>query len=98
MKWKSIRSKLPSKVKVGPGVHYDVLFSTDLKDALGITDFNKKQIIVLTGQTDRQTVLTLFHEYLHALGDAHNVGLSEVQVTKLEDTFKYFVEFIIPLL
>jgi Zn-dependent peptidase ImmA (M78 family) len=58
----------------------------------GITRFDPNQIIINTQQSDKEAVLTYFHEALHAFSDSYEVGLTETQVRKLEKAFPYLLD------
>lgn len=97
--WPSLRLNIPHKVKVAPKEFFEILWSDCLADTqgkkiYGRTEFDPKQIIINVDQADKDAVLTYFHEFIHALDDQHEIGLTEKQVIKLEKCFPYFKECI----
>jgi Zn-dependent peptidase ImmA (M78 family) len=96
MKWKELKSRLPHRVQVGPGVYYDVFFATEIEypsEVVGLTTYDKQHIVVKSKQSNRQTVLTTFHEFLHAISGTNGADLTETQVIQLEESFPYFYKF-----
>lgn len=95
--WKQLRANIPSKIKTKYKTSFDVLWQDNLVDSsgkylYGITKFNPNQIIINTQQSDKEAVLTLFHEVIHAMDDSYEVGLTENNVMKLEKSFLYIKE------
>jgi len=69
--------KLPKKVIVG-GLHFKIKYVIPGKDKglaegeLGAMILNSQTIWIAKGQTPSMTMLTILHEFLHAIGDTIN--------------------------
>lgn len=94
--WKKARQNIPNRVKLKSRKFYEILwiamFPTD-KHQYGETRFPEKQILLNTEQSDRQAVLTAVHEFWHALSYEKEIGLTETQVIKLEESYEVIEEF-----
>ena len=79
--------KIPPRVRVTAKRDYEVLFVDDFKDGktLGECRYDPPQIVIKTGQSDRETIKTFIHEMVHAIDAETGVGLTETQVRKLEE-------------
>jgi hypothetical protein len=94
--YKKLASNIPHKVEVGRKVEYEVMYSDTIKseDVLGEMRPKERLIILKNEQSSRETVLTLFHEFLHSVSEEHKSKLTESQVRSLEKAFPYFYKFI----
>lgn len=94
IKWKSLKKNIPHRIKVGP-TEYEVLYVDDFKDGatLGETRFDPPQIVLKDDQTAKETVLTMFHEMLHAISNEYSAKLTETQVRALEQSFSDLKKF-----
>jgi Zn-dependent peptidase ImmA (M78 family) len=102
MNWKKARKNIPNKVRTAPRKSFEVLWANGLTDSqgnklYGKTEFVPNRIIINNEQTDRESVLTTFHEFLHAIDHDNEIGLTETQVEKLELSFNYLTEFVLKL-
>lgn len=100
--WAKLHSNIPNKLRTKARTHFDVLWQDNLHDrsgakCYGITEFNPNQIKVCTAMSEKEAVLTVWHEYLHAMSDSYEVTLTESEVRKLEKSFLYFREFFLSL-
>lgn len=88
IQWKKIRNKIPSSVVVNKK-RYEVLWVDSFADpeVLGEKRVDPNQIVLKTGESDKETVLTFGHELLHAVADEYEAKLTETQVRKLEKGF-----------
>ena len=96
--WKKMRENIPNKIKTRYKVVFDVLWQDNLVDKgvkplHGITNFNPNQIILDNMQSDKDAVLCFYHEFIHAVDDSYEVGLTEGQTLKLEKSFNYLKDF-----
>ena len=99
--WKKLRNNIPSKIKVGRNSFYEIVwingFHSD-KEGEGTTYGEArpdiKQIVLNNEQSDKESVLTFVHEWFHAINFEHEIGITEKQVTKFENNFKYLNELI----
>lgn len=84
--WTKLKQNIPHVVKFGRKSAYEVMYVDSFADPthLGQTRFDPKQIVIKNGQTDKQTVLTFFHEVLHAIAEETKITLTENQVLGLE--------------
>lgn len=90
--WLNWFNRIPQTVQVSRKAKYEVLWTDKIKDdedVLGETRFNPNQIVIKTGQTYRESVGTYLHEYLHAVSEEYDVGLTEKQVRALEKAVYY---------
>ena len=98
MNWKNLRNNIPSHIQAGRNGLYEVVWVESFKDndTLGETRFDPKQIAIKLGQTNKETVATLFHEFIHSVSYEFDIILTEKQVIGLEKsiyyTFKLFEE------
>lgn len=100
--WQKLRKNIPNKLHVGYGKYYQVLWQAGIENAsdvrtYGITRFDPEQIVIDSTQSDKEAIYTVFHEYIHALDDAHGIKLTEKQVRQLEKCFSYIYEFILTI-
>lgn len=92
-KWLDWFNRIPQTVQVSRKGKYEVLWTDKIKEddrTLGETRFDPKQIVIKTGQTYKESVSTYLHEFLHAVSEEYEVGLTEKQVRALEKAV-YFV-------
>lgn len=108
--WKKLRKNIPNKVRVKARHHYEVLWSDEFwwddktgKKTFGITRTyeDKKtspdQILLNKKQSDKETLHTYFHEFIHGISEHYDLNLTESQVEKLEQSFVYIYEFFLTL-
>jgi len=87
---------IPHQIWIKAKTTFEVLFSDTIRSndkVLGETRFDPRQIIIKNGQSNKETVYTLFHEFLHATSDENGAGLTESQVASLEKAFPAFYRF-----
>jgi hypothetical protein len=95
---------------VRPRHHYEVFWSEEFwfdeksqRKTFGITRTysDKKnyqdQIVLNNKQSDKETVHTYFHEFIHCLSEHYGANLTETQVENLELSFSYMMEFFLTL-
>lgn len=102
LSYKKLKVNIPTNMKTSPTDNFEVLWSDDLTDAggkklYGMTRFEPNQVLISKDQTDKDAVLTAWHEMIHALCHSHEIGLTETQVVKLEKSFPYIRQFILTL-
>ncbi len=103
MNWNKQRRNIPEKIRTGNRKVFSVLWIDHYEDPSGVplaggTNFKpKKEILLNPGFPDKEVVHTFFHEYLHSVSYAHEIGLTETQVEKLEKAYPYIREFILTL-
>lgn len=92
--WNRLARNLPTKVKVGNKIHYEVLAIKDFhgEKMYGETRFEPRQIVIREKMGPKITVETFFHEFLHALSEEHHLNLTEEQVLNFEHTLPYIFE------
>lgn len=100
--WLKLKNNIPNKIRTAPRRSFPILWSDGLSDTReqrlhGITEFHPEKIIINSDQTDKEAVMTMFHEFVHALDHHNEIGLTETQVMKLEKCFVYVREFILIL-
>lgn len=93
--WSKLVAQIPTKIKVGPHSEYEILLIKDFhgQDTYGETRFDPKQIVLKSNLKPKLMMETFWHEFLHAVSDEHNVGLTEKQILELESAFPYFQVF-----
>ena len=88
--WKSLQRQIPDRVQINKKVFYEVCYIHEFPDGcLGETRYDQKQIVLKFGMSPKETVLTYWHEVLHAISWEHNVGLTETQVLNMEESGNY---------
>lgn len=93
--YKKLAQNIPASVKVGKRT-YEVLYSDTIKqddNVMGETRFDPPQIVLQTGQSNRELVLTAIHEMYHAISEEYEAGLTEGQVRALERAFPAMYHF-----
>lgn len=93
--WKKLVKEIPASVKVGPRIHYEVLWTNQFEnpDLMGEMRPDNRQIVIKSGLSPKETVTTFFHEWLHAVSDENEAALTEQQVSQLEKRFVDFQTF-----
>lgn len=92
--WRKLLKRIPNTVTVKKSHSFEVVWTTEFKDThiVGMTRFEPKQILLKTGESNKETVHTYIHELIHAVSDAYDVGLTESQVLKLEKALYYLIK------
>lgn len=95
--WKKWFKNIPGRLLTASGVYYEILqkkkfYSKEPRD--GETDYAYKQIIIQEGLGKKTTIITLYHEFWHALSNEHDIRLTERQVEQIEKTLPYVTRFI----
>ena len=98
--WTNLRNNIPTRLKVATKRFFEILWSEDMKDTTGTmlhgkTEFDPDRIIINVNQSNKDAVLTLWHEHVHALDHTHDIKLTEGQVIKLEKCYPYVREFVL---
>ena len=92
-KWKQLRKQIPIKVQIKASIFYDIVWVQEFPtDCVGMTNFDKRQIQLKLGQTDKETVLTYLHELMHAISGENDINLTENQILKLEKSLYYVLK------
>lgn len=94
--------RIPTRARVAPRRFFNVLWADSMFDTkgnkiYGKTEFDTSNIILNKDQSERESVLTYWHEFIHALDHDHNIQLTEAQVLALEHTYPYIREFVLTL-
>lgn len=100
--WQKAKNNIPTKVRTGIRKFFAIFWSDNLTDTrftklYGLTQFEPRQIIISKDQSDKESVYTAWHEFLHGLDHDQEIGLSEPQVVKLEKSYPFVREFILTL-
>lgn len=100
--YKKLKNNLPTNMKTSTQDNFEVLWSDNLLDAggkklYGMTRFEPNQILINKEQSDKDAVLTAWHEFIHGLDHSHEIKLTENQVIKLEKCFSFIREYILTL-
>lgn len=92
--WKKLRKQIPSKIQLGSKLYYNVFWANDYKNGElnGECDYEKRQIILNMKQSDRESVVTYFHELAHAISYEYNFDLTESQVRNFERSVPYLLK------
>jgi hypothetical protein len=91
--WKKLAKSIPTEIQVTPRIRYSIVWvetSEENADWAGKMDDEKKIIFIKLGQANKDKVLTYLHEVLHAFSDENKIGLTEKQVTALENKMMYY--------
>jgi hypothetical protein len=96
---------IPSQIRITSTVTYDVRWAQEFPPAAETKDhhpgrydgecsYEKKQIVLVLGQTPRRTFFSFLHEVLHAINfeakeksALHKKPLTESQICELEEAF-----------
>lgn len=83
--WAKLRKNIPHRIKINK-IDFEVLWVENFKDlnTRGEMRLDAKQIIILKGLSNRETVETFIHEVWHAQSDSRQLGITESQVIGLE--------------
>lgn len=83
--WKKYRRNIPNYISFNKS-KYELLYTDDFKDGktLGETRWDPKQIVLMNGRPDKETVHTVFHECIHAISYEYGVNMTETQVLAFE--------------
>lgn len=86
--WKKLVKEIPHKVHIGFKQYFEVVWVDDFPDGntYGETRYDKKQIALKKGLSNKITVLTYLHEITHSVSFIYEVGLTETQVLKIESS------------
>lgn len=87
--WNRLSKNIPTKIKIAPKREYEILHIKDFHgvEQYGETRFDTNQIILKTGLSPKLMTETYWHEILHAISEAYNIGLTEEQVLNLEAAY-----------
>lgn len=80
--------KLPHKVRIKSKVSYSVVWSdkvSDNDDLRGLCEMDKRQITILHGMSDTETIKTLIHEVFHAMEFEYQLEIKHKTVHALEE-------------
>lgn len=91
--WNNLKKRIPSRVTIGNN-SYEILFIDEFSSpsTLGETRLEDKQIVLKNGQTPKELVKTYIHECLHAVSEEYDVGLTEQQILKLEESLTFILK------
>lgn len=91
--WNNLKKRIPSRVTIGNN-SYEVLFIDEFNNSstLGETRLEDKQIVLKNGQTPKELVKTYLHECFHAISEEYDVGLTEQQILKLEESLTFILK------
>lgn len=91
--WKKLRRLIPNKVLIKNKVWYHIYWTDKFDDdTIGITESDKRHIVIKKGMSDQLTVVTYLHECLHAFSDENEIKLTESQILKMEKMFYYILQ------
>lgn len=90
--WQKLVKRIPYKVQITSKLSYEVVWVErfDNPRQVGEMDTDLKQIRIKIDQSNKEKVMTYLHEVIHAFSDENNIGLTERQVTKLENNMLYY--------
>ncbi len=102
LSYKRLKNNIPTSIKTSSKDTFEILWSDNLCNASGAklygeTRFEPNQIVINKEQTDKDAVLTAWHEVIHAVDHSHEIGLTEAQVIKLEKSFQFIREFFLTI-
>jgi Zn-dependent peptidase ImmA (M78 family) len=95
--WKKYRKLIPNRVPIKRNVWYEILWTTEFLKSdkqLGETRFDTRQILINSNQSDSETLHTVFHEIIHAVSFEYDLGMTETQVSKMENFLYYLIKTI----
>lgn len=100
LKVKQYLKNMPDKVQTGPKQFCEILYADKIRGddgTLGEARPDTRQIVISTNQSDKEKLMTAFHEYIHFLSFDYNINLTENQVLALEKAMPYLIKFILQL-
>lgn len=103
LNWKKLRNNIPNKIQIGSRTVYELYWTQDFhfdnedEKTYGITRYEPKQIVINSNQGDKETVLTMLHEFLHAYSYKYDINLTESQISAFEKGLPYLIDFILKL-
>lgn len=102
LNYKRSKKNIPTSLRTRNRKSFEVLWSDSLSDTQGTklygkTEFEPNRIILNKDQSDKDAVLTTWHEYIHAFDHDNEIGLTEGQVLKLEKCYPHIREFVLVL-
>jgi hypothetical protein len=94
--WKKLKSQIPPRVRIGKR-DVEIVWISDFKNdaQVGEARFEHDvpfQIVLRLDETDKETVHTYLHEIAHAISGEEEMGLTEGQVEKFENSLKYLLK------
>lgn len=91
--WKKLKKSIPSRVQANKSTWFEVVWVDDFKDGitLGEMRLDTKQIVLKKNMSPKETVKVFGHEIVHMFSDINNLGLTEAQVTAIEEKVLYYV-------
>jgi len=92
--WKEKKAQIPNRVQISTKVFYEICWIDSFVDpnVMGETRYDTKQIILKTGQSNKECVHTYLHEVDHARSFEYKVNLTENQVRALERSVYYVLK------
>jgi hypothetical protein len=94
--WKKLSKLIPDRIQIKPKSWYDVVYKPAIEyldnECHGLTDFDKKLILMNIEQSSRLRVVTYLHEVLHAFSYEYKLGLSEKQILQIEKALYYVLK------
>ena len=95
--WKKRISEIPSRVQISKKTYYDVVWQKEITDTkgnhlCGMTNLNDKVITIKMDMTAKLTIETYIHEVIHSISDEYDLGLTENQVLKMEESLPYILK------
>lgn len=94
LKWKLFKDQIPHQIQLNAKSLYEILWVDNFSDGktLGEMRPDVKQIVIKTGQTPKNTVITYLHEVIHSISNEFDIGLTENQVLKCEKAIYYLLK------
>lgn len=94
VKWAKLYSLIPNKVQIAKNRFYSIYWKKDAPSEkyLGEADYNKNIISLIQRNSKREMTCTYLHELTHAFQEHYDMGLTEVQVQKLESALYYILK------
>ena len=86
-------AKIPPHLKIKNKVVYEVVWVDEFTapDTLGECRFDKRQIALKIGQSDRQEFKSFIHEVLHAVCEERGIEVSHRAIYQLEEAIYYLL-------
>lgn len=103
LNYKKLKKNIPNKIRTAPRKKYDVLWMMEKELTSngnlvsGRTYNDTREIVLNTEQSEKESVLSFFHEFIHALSNDHYINLTEPQVIALEKSFPAIRELVLIL-
>lgn len=92
--YKELMSHIPTRIQLTSKVFYEIMWTDQFLDpkVMGETRFSPNQIVIKSGMTPKEIVVTFLHEVAHAYSAEYEMDLTESQILKFEKGLYYLLK------